>query len=127
MKHINSLLVIIIVIFLMSCDKDKDETGKVTFYTNAQAVVNCGPFDVEVYINNSLTGIIKEPFFPLNSTPECNSHNSDTMLVTEILEGSYEFTARITCSETSNYIGNFKVKKDSCSLVFIDLLNTYSE
>ena len=76
------LSILILVGFLISCDKENN-TGKVTFYTNAQAVLNCGPFDVEIYIDNSLEGIIKEPYLPLNETPECNSSNSETLLVIE--------------------------------------------
>lgn len=114
------LSILILVGFLISCDKENN-TGKVTFYTNAQAVLNCGPFDVEIYIDNSLEGIIKEPYLPLNETPECNSSNSETLLVIEKPEGDYEFTARLTCSETLKYIGDFKVKNDSCTLVYINL------
>lgn len=121
-----SIISILILIAIISCDKDKDEyTSKVTFYTNAQAVLNCGSFDVEIYIDNSLEGIIKEPYLPLDDTPECNSNNSETLLVIEKPEGEYEFTARLTCSETLKYLGEFRVKNDSCSLVYIDL--TYSE
>ena len=114
------LSILILVGFLISCDKENN-TGKVTFYTNAQAILNCGPFDVEIYIDNSLEGIIKEPYLPLNETPECNSSNSETLLVIEKPEGDYEFTARLTCSETLKYIGDFKVKNDSCTLVYINL------
>lgn len=114
------LSILILVGFLISCDKENN-TGKVTFYTNAQAVLNCGPFDVEIYIDNSLEGIIKESYLPLNETPECNSSNSETLLVIEKPEGDYEFTARLTCSETLKYIGDFKVKNDSCTLVYINL------
>jgi hypothetical protein len=126
MKRLVFLSLLTIVIFLKGCDKENDEnTGRVTFYTNAQAVMNCGSFDVEIYIDNSLEGIIKKPNLPLDNTPECNSKNSETLLVIYKPEGNYEFTARLTCSETLKYMGEFKVKKDSCSLVYIDL--TYSE
>ncbi len=125
MRKIYSISVFII-LALISCDKGKDEsTGKVTFYTNAQAVLNCGSFDVEIYIDNSMEGTIKEPYPPLDDAPECNSKSSETLLVIEKPEGDYEFTARLTCSETLKYMGEFRVKKDSCSLVYIDL--TYSE
>ncbi len=120
------IISILIVVALISCDKENDENhGKVTFYTNAQAVLNCGSFDVEIYIDNSLEGVIKEPYLPLDNAPECNSKNSETLLVIDKPEGDYEFTARLTCSETLKYMGEFRVKNDSCSLVYIDL--TYSE
>jgi hypothetical protein len=122
----NFIITILIFIALINCSEDNDEyTGKVAFYTNAQTVLNCGSFDVEIYVNNSLIGTIEEPYLPLDETPECNSNTSETLLVIEKPEGDYEFTARLTCSETLKYMGDFKVKKDSCSLVYIDL--TYNK
>jgi hypothetical protein len=125
MKNI-ILIPFFFILLLLSCEKDTDEnTGNVTFYTNAQFVLNCGSFDVEIYIDSSLVGILKKPF-PFYETPECNSNSSETILTIEKPEGEYEFTAILTCcSETSKYLGDFKVKKNSCSLVYIDL--TYSE
>jgi len=124
--RISLIISILTIATLISCDKDDDNiTGKVTFYTNAQAVLNCGSFDVEIYIDNSLIGTIEEPYLPLDETPKCNSNSSKTLLVIEKPEGDYEFTARLTCSETLKYMGDFKVKKDSCSLVYIDL--TYNK
>ena len=117
-----------ILILIFGCEKndtDDKNTGQVTFYTNAQFALNCGPFDVEIYIDSSLVGILEEPFLPISETPECNSSSSKTILTIKKPEGEYDFTARLTCSETAKYLGDFKVKKDSCSLVHIDL--TYSE
>ena len=92
---------------------------------NTKNFLNCGPFDVDIYIDNILVGTLEEPFLPLSETPDCNANSSNTILTIDKPEGEYEFTARLTCSETLKYIGDFKVKKDSCSLVYIDL--TYSE
>jgi hypothetical protein len=120
MKPSTLLLLLLTLFFLTACEKDQNK-GRVTFYTNAQYVLNCGPFDVEIYIDNSLIGVIKESYLPLDSTPECYSLSNERLLSLEEPEGDYEFTARLTCSETLKYLGNFRVKKDSCSLVYIDL------
>ena len=117
-------LLIFTSIVLISCEPEV-YTGKVTFYTNAQVILNCGPFDVEIYIDNSLEGMIEEPFLPLGEAPACDNHTRETLLVLEKPEGNYEFTARLTCSETLKYLGEFNVKRDSCSLIYIDL--TYGE
>ncbi len=124
--RISLIISILTITTLISCEKDKEtETGKVTFYTNAQLALNCGPFDVDIYIDNTLVGKLEEPFLPISETPDCNANSSKTILTINKPEGEYEFTARLTCSETLKYMGDFKVKKDSCSLVFIDL--TYGE
>ncbi|MBN2519931.1 MAG: hypothetical protein JXB17_05465 [Bacteroidales bacterium] len=117
-------LLFLLVAFFLSCEKE-DDFGTVTFYTNAQFALNCGPFDVEIYIDSSLVGILEEPFLPISETPECNVNSSKTILTINKPEGEYKFSARLTCSETLKYLSDFKVKKDSCSLVYIDL--TYSE
>ena len=91
MKRSIILSILILASFLTSCEKQG--TGKVTFYTNAQAVLNCGSFNVEVYINKTLVGTIKKPFLPLGESPKCNSSNSDSTLVIEKPEGDYEYTA----------------------------------
>jgi len=58
---------------------------------------------VEIYLDSSLVGILEEPFLPINETPECNSISSKTILTIKKPEGDYEFTARLTCSETLEY------------------------
>ena len=124
--RISLILSFLIIATLLSCNKEDERiSGKVTFYTNAQLALNCGSFDVDIYIDNSLIGTLEEPFLPLDEAPDCNANSSKSILTIDKPEGEYEFTARLTCSETLKYIGNFKVKQDSCSLVYIDL--TYSE
>ena len=122
MKHPIFILLLIICSFLFSCEKDNDKnTGNVLFYTNAQAMVNCGPFDVEIYIDGALEGVIEKPVTQASENIDCSSGNSEFVLVIEKPEGDYEFTAKLTCSENAEYLGEFSAKKDSCSVVFIDL------
>ena len=126
MKQSIFFSLLIICSFLLSCEKDNDKNpGNVIFYTNAQAMLNCGPFDVEIYIGGSLVGIIEKPFTQEDKNIDCSYGNSDAILNLEKPEGNYEFTAKLTCSETLQYLGEFTVKQDSCSVVFIDL--TYGD
>lgn len=126
MKQSIIFILLIISSFMISCQKDNDEgTSKVLFYTNAQAMLNCGSFDVEIYIDGSLEGIIKKPLTQEDENIDCNYGNSDFILILEKPEGNYSFTAKLTCSEALEYLGEFTVKNDSCSVVFIDL--TYGQ
>ena len=88
-------------------------------------MLNCGPFDVEIYINGSLEGIIENPVTQKDENIDCSYNNSKSILVIEKQEGNYEFTAKLTCSEDLEYLDKITIKKDSCSVVFIDL--TYGE
>nr|WP_319509620.1 hypothetical protein [uncultured Draconibacterium sp.] len=126
MKLTIFFLLLIICSFLLSCEKDSDKnTGNVLFYTNAQAMLDCGPFDVEIYIDGALEGIIEKPVTQASENVDCSFGNSEFVLVIEKPEGDYEFTAKLTCSENAEYLGEFSAKKDSCSVVYIDL--TYGE
>ena len=126
MKQIVLFLLLITCLFLISCKKDCDEnTGNVLFYTNAQAMLNCGPFDMEIYIDDSFEGKIEKPLTQEDENIDCSYENSEYFLNLEKREGDYEFKAKLTCSENLKYLGGFTVKKDSCSVVFIDL--TYGE
>lgn len=124
--RIRLILTFLMFIALIGCDEEsKISSGKVIFYTNAQLALDCGPFDVDIYIDNSLVGTLEEPFLPSSDTPDCNVSSSKSILTIKKPEGGYEFTAKLTCSETLKYLGDFSVKKDSCSFVYIDL--TYSD
>ncbi len=112
MKHPIFILLLIICLLLFSCEKDTDKnTGNVLFYTNAQAMVNCGPFDVEIYIDGALEGVIEKPVTQASENIDCSSGNSEFVLVIEKPEGDYEFTAKLTCSDNVEYLGEFSAEK----------------
>lgn len=108
---------------LGSCDK-KDEystkDGKIIFYTNAQAMLNCGPFDVDVYIGNSSVGSMSEPYID-DTQPECN--NSSSTLMIERKPGFYTYTAKIDCGQYGEWNDEFVVISDSCTHIFLDISN----
>ncbi len=106
-----------------SCDK-KDEystkDGRIVFYTNAQAMLNCGPFDVDVYIRNNSVGLISEPYID-DTPPECN--NSSSTLMIERKPGFYAYNAKINCGQYGEWSDEFEVVSDSCTHIFLDISN----
>jgi hypothetical protein len=122
MKPLSFLLLLILGSFLLSCEKNSDkDTGNVIFLTNAQAMLDCGPFDVEIYIDGTLEGVIEEPVTLVNENTDCSLGNQDCCLLIQKPDGAYDFTAKLTWSDNVEYLGSFTEKKDSCSVVFIDL------
>lgn len=123
MKHFIFFSLLILIFLGSGCEKGTDEKRcNVLFYTNAQAMLNCGPFDVEIYIDGALEGVIEKPVTQEDENIDCSYGNSDFILLINKPEGHYEFTAKLTCSEDLEYVGAFTVKNDSCSVVFIDLM-----
>ncbi|MBN1971091.1 MAG: hypothetical protein JW870_17120 [Candidatus Delongbacteria bacterium] len=114
---------LISIITFSSCDKNNDnstEIGNVIFYTNAQALLNCGPFDVTIKINDESVGAISEAYVE-DFQPNCTNTNS-TLLI-EKAQGSYNYTATIDCGQYGNWSGEFEIIKDSCIYVFLDINN----
>ncbi|MEN8249561.1 MAG: hypothetical protein ABFS32_11560 [Bacteroidota bacterium] len=124
MKKIFLVAIIFFFVGALGCE-EPEHNGKVIFYTNAQAVLNCGSFDVEIYIDDELVGVLEEPRLPLDDNkPECDSEDDNTLVVLELPEGEYEYTARLTCSSTLKYLGDFEVNLEGCTLEYIDLTYT---
>ena len=113
------------ILFFMGCDGEDNKevnVGKIIFYSNAQLCMNCGSFELEVYLEDNLEGIIKNPTYSIEQpSPDCNTKSSDFFLVLEKPEGEYEYEAFADCSGNSIAKGTFSVKTDSCSLVFINV------
>lgn len=115
------IFLFVIIFFACSCDKNDDsptETGNVIFYTNAQALLNCGPFDVDVKINDESFGSISEAYIE-DFHPNCTNTNS-TLLIDKA-KGSYKYTATIDCGQYGYWNGEFETIKDSCTYVFLDI------
>lgn len=118
------LFIIITSFIIVSCEKNENNTikdfGYVLFYTNAQFVLNCGEFDVNVYINDSIAGKIKQPFLPIDSVPYCESNNTASVLKLKKMVGIYNYSADFYCSNKNQWSGNFKIVKDSCTIISLD-------
>lgn len=98
-----------------------DKKGYVLFYTNAQMVLNCGEFDVDIYIDSVLNGTLKRAFLPIDSIPSCNDLSNEEILKVQKEEGSYSYYAFLNCSDYGICTGVFNVSKDSCTKVFLDI------
>jgi hypothetical protein len=104
-------------LFLLNCEKNGQlPSGKIVFYTNAQAMVNCGPFKVNVFIGDEKVGSIEEPFTEDN-LPDCS--NSSYTLVVHKEPGHY--TCKAVGCNSLECIKSFEVVVDSCSYVFLDI------
>ncbi len=98
-----------------------DNVGNVLFYTNAQMVLNCGEFDVDIYIDSVLVGTLTRASLPVDSIPSCNEVSNEEILKVQKEEGSYSYYALLNCSEYGKCKGEFIVSKDSCTKVFLDI------
>jgi hypothetical protein len=77
------------IVLFTSCSEDNSNDGKnnivdvektqLLFFTNAQFLVNCGMFDVEIYIDSVYKGKIEMPYYG-SSEPDCIQTES-TLLV----------------------------------------------
>ncbi len=119
------LTFLIAIMTFCSCDKNESETekgyGYVLFYTNAQFLLNCGEFDVNIFINGSNKGSINQAFLPIDEIPECEVNDTNRTLKIKLETGDYDYSADFYCSNNKQWDGDFTIKKDSCSIIFLDL------
>lgn len=126
---INSILTLLIAFMIFNCcDKNESESnikyGYVLFYTNAQFLLNCGDFDVNVYINDSKKGVINKPYLPLDSIPSCETTDTNTALKLKMEVGTYNYYADFYCSKNNQWTGNFDIKENSCTIIYLSLSQT---
>lgn len=111
------VIVFSLTMILLNCEEtESPSTGTVVFYTNAQAMLNCGPFEVNVFIGDNKVGSIDEPYIG-DEQPDCS--NSSYTLIVHKEPGQYNCKA-IGCSSLE-CLKNFEVVADSCSYVFFDI------
>ena len=87
MKTKLNLSLMVLVLTTISCSKIErgnntlteslNNAGNVLFYTNAKMILNCGEFDVDIYIDNVLVGTLTRAFLPTGSVPSCNEVNRE--------------------------------------------------
>lgn len=117
------LTFLIAIMTICSCDKNDNnspKTGNVVFYTNAQAILNCGSFNVDLFIENDSIGSISEPYVD-DTRPDCINSAMTVMLKKQV--GVYKYTAKINCGQYGEWNGEFEILPDSCSQVFLDISN----
>ena len=119
MKKVISALLILAA--FVSCKKDKEsDSTKVFFYTNAQMIVNCGPFGVDVYVDDKLCGTLENPYFDKEVSIPCDMKDTNgAILAVEFEKGNHKFKAVGNCNDMV-CSGEFNVTNDDCQSVFID-------
>ena len=119
MKTLNLVLLIGICCSNEDINSDKDNLkGKMVFFTNAQALLYCGSFNVDIYIDSVLTGSIPKGKL-IDSLDLCTESNY-TLLI-EKNEGHYEYYARANCGDYGTWSGTVDILPDSCQKIFLDV------
>lgn len=98
--------------------ENNSKKGSIIFYTNAQALLNCGPFNVDVFIDSNIVGSLKNAYVD-NIKPNCIA--SDFTIKNEMAIGNYKYYAVPNCGNYNNWSGEFNVFDDSCSYIFLDI------
>jgi len=113
------ILSLILFCAILGCEKsDNEPTGKIVFYTNAQAMLNCGPFDVDVYLEGKKVGSISNPVF---NEFEPNCSKSEFTIVVNRAPGSY--TCKAMACSSLEWVHEIEVTEDTCLHVFLDIYN----
>lgn len=107
-----------------SCKKDKDSSSdstKVYFYTNAHTRVNCGGFDVNVYVDDKLCGVLQNSFIPEGVNP-CEEKGGDGHILVVEVEKDIEHTYTAVSECGINWVckGGFCFSDNECHSVFLD-------
>jgi len=107
-------IVVVAVTILAGCERNDNDSGEVSFYTDAQAWLNCGPFGVHVYIDDMEIGTLFNPIVDIQ--PNCGD---SLTLTVQIQEGNHTYSAEADCAYLK-WEGNFQITKDHCTLIFLD-------
>jgi hypothetical protein len=107
-------LVFAAIIILSGCESNNNDFGEASFYTDAQAWLNCGAFGVHVYIDGEKKGTLINPVIGIQ--PDCG--DSSTLTV-QLQEGYHIYFAEGDCADLK-WEGNFKIIQNQCKLIFLD-------
>jgi hypothetical protein len=120
------LLVVLVLAAFASCKKDKEcnDQVKVMLYTNAQMIVNCGPFNVDVYVDDKLVGTLENPYSDKEVSIPCDVKDENgRILAVEIEQGKHKYKAVGDCGTNMVCSDEFNVANNDCQSVFIDFNN----
>ena len=119
----NLLLAALILAAFAGCKKDKEsvDTVKVMFYTNAHLYVNCGGFDVRVYVDDKLCGILNNSRAPKEISIPCDEKDESGILAVEVEKNvEHTYIAVSECGISKVLKGGFCFSDDECHSVFLD-------
>src|SRR5690554_6189277 len=118
MKCLNFFLGVITLIVTSCTDIDSTQVltadkAKIVFYTNAQAILNCGEFDVNIFVDNIPVGKLSRPYLPLNTVPTIEDKTDESPGILTIQEnvGQHDYHAEFDCSNYGIWEGKFEVQK----------------
>lgn len=129
------LLAALILAAFAGCKKDKEssiDSTKVYFYTNAHLYVDCGPFDVNVYVDDKLCGTLRlsatEEFNPCEkgedeffNEDEVEKIEDGFFLEVEVEKNrEHTYKAVSECGTSKELKGEFCFSDDECHSVFLD-------
>ncbi len=115
------------VLFETGCNEDKEilYKGKIVFDTDIQSMLNCGPFNVDIYIDDIQIGYISQASGQERKTPEFAS--TDSTLFLEMDTGTYNYYAEFNCGSNGHWNGELEIKPGSSIHVFLDYENCVIE
>jgi hypothetical protein len=114
----------ILLLLIVSCEKSDDlDKGKVLFCTNAH-MIDC-VFSIDISIDGVKIGTLDAS--SEYSDNDCYCENSiEIGFLTDMEKGTYTYSAKETnCNATnitSLWSGKLTVLRDSCSVIFLDII-----
>lgn len=122
MKKLTIIFLSVCILSFYGCSDEFElfqDKGSVVFYTNSQAMISCGQFDVDIYIENKFIGSLSDATSE-DSPPDCQ--NSKISVSKRFRPGDYYYKASFDCGQYGEWTGTFQVATDSCSLIFLDIV-----
>jgi len=118
----SSLIILLGIIIIQSCNKVEDETGFVTFGANYH-IINCIS-NVMIYVDNEKIGTLT------NSTDTIIDCGEESNITKELTIGDHSYKIEIRPETgtgcTKDIIGTFTIIKNECEKIFIDYLELFN-
>lgn len=121
MKKLISVLLILAAFASCKKDDNKECQTKVLFYTNAQMIVNCGPFGVDVYVDDKLCGTLENAYSDKRLSLPCDVKDTDgSILAVDVEKGKHTIKAVGGCSADMLLKSIIDIPDGDCVTFFLD-------